>query len=362
MNRLSALDALSPAFARVGAMLFQPFRVKTWLKIGFIGFLGGGLATASGGFNFRMPAFPNRLPQGQLPPEAADISRAIRSIHIADYFHIIVIVLAVGLVTALIFQYLFCRFRFILFDAVITGQAEIGRGWRHYALQANRYFGFWLVYRLASWAVIIWLIGVPLWHAYKNGLFSGDNSLSVFLGFFASIALKGLLIGLCFAIISTLAKDFVLPVLALDDLSIEDAWTAVWRVAASEPGAWAAYMVLKFFCAIGASIILGIAIFIVALPALLVIGIPAGILFLLGALAFKVLGLAAAIIVCGIAALLTTASFLCVFLVLIAPISIFFASFAFYFFGGRYPKLAALLWPQPLPPAPHSVTVQPTLP
>jgi hypothetical protein len=362
MNRLSALDALSPAFSRVGAMLFSPFRIKTWLKIGFIGILGGGLATASGG-SFRMPTIPDRMPQGQLPPEAADISRAMRSIHLADYFHLIVIGLAVVVALALIFQYLFCRFRFILFDAVITGQPEIGRGWRKYAPQANRYFVFWLLYRLASWAVIIWLIGLPLWHAYKNGLFSGDNSLPVLFGFIASIALKGILAALIFAIVSTLAKDFVLPVLALDDLAIEDAWAAVWRVAVSEPGAWAAYMGLKFFCAIGAAIILAIAMFIVALPAILVIGIPAAVLFLLGALAFKTLGVAAGIIVCGIAALLTAAAFLCVFMVLTAPISVFFASFAFYFFGGRYPKLAALLWPQPLPLAPQSSPVPvPTVP
>ena len=45
MNRLSALDAFSPAMARVSAMLFKPFRLGTWLKMGFIGLLGGGVAT-----------------------------------------------------------------------------------------------------------------------------------------------------------------------------------------------------------------------------------------------------------------------------------------------------------------------------
>lgn len=42
MNRLSAIDAFGPAFARVGAMLFRPFRLGVWLKMGLIGLLGGG--------------------------------------------------------------------------------------------------------------------------------------------------------------------------------------------------------------------------------------------------------------------------------------------------------------------------------
>jgi hypothetical protein len=44
MNRLSAIDAFGPAFARVRAMLFRPFRLGTWLKMGLIGLLGGGMS------------------------------------------------------------------------------------------------------------------------------------------------------------------------------------------------------------------------------------------------------------------------------------------------------------------------------
>jgi hypothetical protein len=60
------------------------------------------------------------------------------------------------------------------------------------------------------------------------------------------------------------------------------------------------------------------------------------------------------IIIFCIAILLAAAGFFCLLLILTAPISVFFTSYALYFFGGRYPKLAALLWPQPMPPAPIS--------
>lgn len=353
MNRLSAIDAFGPAFARVGAMLFHPFRLGVWLKIGLIGLLGGGAVVAGSGFNFHAPSSPPNVPHGELPPEAQDIYHAIRSIHLADYFHIFVIVVAVVVVFALVFLYLFCRFRFILFDSVVTGQAEIGRGWRKYESQANRYFGFWLVFRLVTWGVMLLIVGVPLWKAYKGGVFSGDNSLPALFAIFASIALAAIAASIILAIVSTLAKDFVMPVLALDDLALGDAWSAVWRVVASEPGAWAGYMGMKLLCAIASWLALTIAFVVALVPAAILIGIPVAILVAAGVLAFKTVGALAGIIICGIAALLALAGFFCLLLIITAPVSVFFTSYAIYFFGGRYPKLAALLSPQPLPPAPQ---------
>src|SRR6185312_14295835 len=354
MNRLSAIDAFGPAFARVGAMLFRPFRLGVWLKMGLIGLLGGGAVVSGGGFNFRAPAMPRNAPHGDLPPNAEDLLRAIRSIHLADYFHIFMIAIAVIVVFALIFLYLFCRFRFILFDSVVAGLPDMTRGWRNYESQANRYFGFWLAFRLVTWGTLVLIVGVPLWKAYKSGLFSGDNSLPIFFAIIASVALVALIVSIAFAIVSTLAKDFVMPVLALDDLSLGDAWSAVWRVAASEPGAWAAYMGMKLLCAIGSWIGLSVAFVIAMLPAAILIGIPVGILVVLGVVAFKTIGAVVGIIICGIAVLLAVVGFFCLLLILTAPVSVFFTSYALYFFGGRYAKLAALLWPQPIPPAPIS--------
>jgi hypothetical protein len=344
-------------------MLFSPFRLGAWLKIGLIGLMGGGAIVSSGGSNFRAPVIPRSGPHGDLPRNAEDILRAIRNIHLADYFHVIVIVIGVIVVFALIFLYLFCRFRFILFDSVVTAQPEIERGWRKYESQANRYFGFWLVFRLVTWGALVLVVGVPLWKAYKSGIFSGDNSLPIFFAMIASVALGALVVGIAFAVVSTLAKDFVMPVMALDDLSVGDAWSAVWRVAASEPGAWAGYMGMKLLCAFGSSIALTIAFVIAAIPLVIVIGIPVGILAVLGVVAFKAIGAVFGIIIFCVAVLLAVAGFICLLLILTAPISVFFTSYALYFFGGRYPKLAALLYPQPLPPAPQPQTpgVQPAL-
>ena len=117
---------------------------------------------------------------------------------------------------------------------------------------------------------------------------------------------------------------------------------------------------MKLLCAVGSSVVLSIAFVIALLPASILIGIPVGFLVAIGILAFKSIGAVAGIIICGIALLVAAAGLICLLLILTAPVSVFFTSYALYFFGGRYPKLAALLWPQPVPPAPHLAGTQPT--
>ena len=362
MNRLSALDAFSPAMARVSAMLFKPFRLGTWLKMGFIGLLGGGVATFHSNVNF--PASYQTPANRRFPEDPfAEILRALHSIHIADYIHVILIALAIGVAISLIFLYLFCRFRFVLFDSIITTQPAVGRGWRLYASQANQYFGFWLVFRLVSFGVFALIIGVPLWHAYKSGALSGDGSLLVLLKLVASIALIAILASIIFGIISTLMKDFIMPIMALDNFALADAWSALWRVIASEPGAWAGYLGMKLVLSIGAGIALAIAFLIALLPAFVIIGIPTGLLVAVGVVLLKSGAVAAGIVICTIAGLFAAAGLCCIYMALTAPITVFFASYAFYFFGGRYPKLGALLWPQPVPPTPvpQMAGTQPTV-
>jgi hypothetical protein len=158
-------------------------------------------------------------------------------------------------------------------------------------------------------------------------------------------------------------KDFIMPIMALDDLALGDAWSALWRVIASEPGAWAGYLGMKLVLTIGTAIALGIASIIAFIPAFVIIGIPAGILVGLGVVIFKSGVAAAGIALFTIAGLLAAAGLCCIYLLLIAPVTVFFASYAFYFFGGRYPKLGALLWPQtpPFTPVPQMAGTQPVV-
>ena len=119
----------------------------------------------------------------------------------------------------------------------------------------------------------------------------------------------------------------------------------------------------RHFLRVGALNLAGIGLSIVSIFAflvlLLVLMIPAAVLIALGVLAMKAaVGLGIAIFV--MTGLGVIAAFFCLGFCLAAPVSVFFTAYAFYFFGGRYPRLGGLLWPQPPPLAPQPIATPAT--
>jgi hypothetical protein len=360
MPRLSAIEAIHPAFQRLKAMMFRPFRMKTWLKVGLIGWLAGAMAS-SGSFNFNVPPAPGEMPRAS----GKSVEDFIRSLHLGNYIPLIVIVVILVLTIAVAFVYLFCRFRFILFDTVLSTDANIERGWSRYRRQAHRYLGFWLIYTFIAWAAMFFIVVLPLWRAYKHGIFQSDDFLSTFLRLLVPIMLGVMAFALVGAIVSTLANDFIVPMLALDDLPIGRAWAQLKTAILAEPGTWAGYLGMKFLLSIAAGIITSIAAFVVGLICLLVLLIPGvviGILVAIIARALGPVGLVLGILAAVIGILVLVALGLTMALMATAPNAVFFTAYSFYFFGGRYPKLGAILWPEAPPPVlpPPAVSVAPT--
>jgi hypothetical protein len=81
MPQLSPVDAVAPAFRRVDFILLHPFRLRTWLKMGLIGWLGGGLVTVGMNLKFQAPHFPvEQLPSDPWKDNQSGDSRR-RSLH-----------------------------------------------------------------------------------------------------------------------------------------------------------------------------------------------------------------------------------------------------------------------------------------
>ncbi len=362
MPQLSAIEAVSPAFERMASMLFRPFRFRTWLKIGFIGWLAGGVAAGNlNSFNYRMPSrgdFPHGAPDA-IARDASDVmarklSEAISSFHIGSYLWIIICVVLLFVVVSLIFLYLYCRFRFILFDNVITRQAIIRRGWHQYGSQASRYFIFWIGYMLLSWAALAAIVGVPFWHAYKSGAFHGDNALWALFALIGPVILGLLLFALISALVRVFAQDFLVPLMALNDIGLGDGWSMIRQMVAREPGAWAGYLGMKLVLSIVAGIVLSVVLLITGLFLCLILAIPVAIVIFLGIALIKgaaTAGVVIAIVLFVLAGLACLACLFCLSLVVSAPVVVFFEAYSLYFLGGRYPKLGALLWPAAPVPA-----------
>jgi hypothetical protein len=341
MFRLSAIDAINPAFERMKAMLFRPFRFKTWLKIGFIGWLAG---AGTGSFNLNLPSTPGGGSSGGTASQ--DAEQTIRAF-LNEHLLLIALIVGAGILIGLAFVYISCRFRFILFDSVLQRDPKIGRGWRRYGGESNRYFGFVLCFMVASGVALTLVIGLPLWRAFKSGIFKSDNPFPALLAYLIPALLGAFLFVILAAVIASLANDFAVPLLALDNATIGGAWSMLKQMISIEPGAFAGYLGMKLLLSIAAGIVVTIAMVVV----FLVLLIPGAIIAFAAVAIVKGAGTPALIILYSILFLVALALFFFLTMLATAPVVVFFTSYSFYFFGGRYPRLGALLWPQP-PPAP----------
>jgi hypothetical protein len=358
MPLLSAVDSINPAFERVKDMLFRPFRLKTWLTLGFIGWLAAGGTASTANFNFSLPP---SFPSGGQGTSGVDPGKAlgefIRSLHLSEHIPLIATMAALIALTIiaffLAFLYLFCRFRFILFDSVLCSDPNIERGWYGYGRPAHRYLGFWILYTLISWGAIAVIVGVPLWRAYKSGVFAGSDFPFSLFRIMIPVLLGVGVFAIVSGIVSSLANDFVIPLMALEDLTVGRAWSRLKDLISSEPGAWAGYLGMKLLLLIAAGMITSVTLLICFAAAFIVLLIPAIIIVLVIVGAVKSLGavgLILGIILGTIAILALLVLLFTVTLLSIAPTAAFFTAYPLYFFGGRYPKLGAILWPAPPPP------------
>ena len=339
---------------RARAML-KPFRLGVWLKMGFIGWLAGELVS----FNFgaQVPSFPAGFPPGAGHPShpRPQIPSNIPWEHVIPF---LVVLGALVLITVLLFAFLFSRFRFILFDCALTGEIRIGRGWNLYSAQGTRYFGFWLLLSVLSLSALVLICGVPLANAFHSGVFDrmADDPGPLF-AFIGSLFLGLFLFGLVMYVVGTFAKDFLVPLMALDNLSVSEAWAALLRMMKAQPGSFAAYLGMKLVLYIAMGILLTVCMIIVVL----ILMVPTVIVAVAVAASLK----GGATLTAGvfgammISALMVIGILFCVLLLATAPFSAFFASYSLYFMGGRYPKLGAILWPDAPPPLPEAQGLAP---
>ena len=128
--------------------------------------------------------------------------------------HIVGLLVTVALLIialTLIFLYINSVLRFVLFDAVLRGDARIIEGWRKWRGTGRKFFAWQIIIAILGWAVSLSCIGIPLLVLFKNhhiGFWFMDATGIVVL------VLAGLcwfLIAVVIAIVVVIAKDFVVP-------------------------------------------------------------------------------------------------------------------------------------------------------
>jgi len=342
---ISAVDAISPAFQHAKQQLLQPFRASQWAKLALVGFLAGELS--SGGCNMNTGNFhwPNQTQSDQLLPGP------FSHLDPMAYAGLIAGFIITSATLWVLFLYINSVMRFVLFDSVVNRRCEIRKSWSARHSAGLRYF-VWQIFVVLSMVVfMIILVGIPAAFGLALGWIQNPKAhlVPLILGgivlFFVFFALIG-----CFFLVHVFTKDFVVPQMAMEDISAVEGWRRLLARINLEKGGFAGYVGMKIVMALGAAVVVGI---VTALVVLMVL-IPAGGLGLLAVFGGKAAGLTWNLYTISIA-IVVGCMLLAVILYIVSlisvPATVFFPAYALYFFAARYAPLNALLHPAPPPPA-----------
>lgn len=343
----SAVDVIGLAFEHTKQQLLKPFRLNQWGKLAFVGLLAGELT--SGGCNFNGFSVPTR-PDGR--NRLLDMP-ALPHIDPAIYAGLIAFLVIFGFILFVLFLYVSSVMRFVLFDSVIAKNCEIGKSWSRRHAAGVGYFVWKILLILVTMAGMIILIGVPLAFAMVTGWIKQpkDHMVPLILG---GIVLFFLLFAfvVTIAVVHVMTKDFVVPQMALEDVSAIEGWRRLLPMLRAEKGSYAGYLALKIVMALGTAVLVGVAATIVVLVTLIPLGGLGAVAILMGkagGLHWDLYTISLAVL----AALGLLGIVLYVVSLVSVPAIVFFPAYSIYFFAARYPALAGVLNPNaPLPPAP----------
>jgi hypothetical protein len=338
---ISAVDSISPAFEHTKQQLFRPFRFGQWTRLALVGLFSGEIGSG-GGCNFNYPAHGTTTHHDfalAAPPNWALLGP------------LLAIALIALPIIALLLIYVNSRMRFVLFDSVIAKKCELASMWRARSAPALQYFLWQIVLLLATIAGTAVLLGVPAFAAFLLGWFTAPKEHLVPLILTGVLVFFVLMLWLVISIVvQVFTKDFVIPQMALENISAFEGWRRLWKMVGSEKGSYAGYGGMKLVLALGAAFGIGI----LALIVIVILLIPFGGLGVITILAGKAAGLSWNVFTIT-AAIVAGSMFLLVLFYTVSLVSVpaivFFPAYSIYFFAARYPQLARLMYP-PSPPSP----------
>jgi len=352
---VSAVDCVQPALQHAREQLFTRFRFGQWSRLALVGILAAELHVGGcnfGNFGSNWPRVPHKnqnFLQSSIPHSLPPFNPAHISEHLGQFLGLILVGIFAFIVLAFVFLYISSVFRFILFDSVLRRQCSIGEGWGKWRRAGGRFFLWQIVFQIAVWLFLLVLVGIPLGVAFAAGWTTNlrEHVGRLIVGLILLVGLFGVF-ALTAAVVQVLAKDFLVPIMALDDLDFADGWHRLLAMIRPEKGRYAVYLLLKLVLSIAAAILFGI---IAIVPALFIF-LPAAVAVIAGheaGMGWSVTTISLAIIFGTVLLLLL------IYLIALVsvPATVFFPAYAMYFLAARYPNLDALLNPAPAPPAPE---------
>lgn len=246
---LSYLDPLQRAVARARSILFGPFRLETWLVMGFAAFLSEWLSGGWGHSAWERKFGHGRFGGSHFPgPHLHDFLPAL------VWGPLLAGLILFAIVVGIVLLWIGSRGKLVFLDNVARGRAAIVEPWGRTAPLGNSLFlwklGFALVAGVVIGGVVLGTIGTALlgWLGFHEKVAMAPPILG-------GIALVGA-IALLFAFIGLMLDDFVVPLMYRHGIRANDAWRRFLPTLRERLGQFVLYalLVLVLKIAVGAAV------------------------------------------------------------------------------------------------------------
>lgn len=339
---ISAVDAVTPAFERAKRQLFQPFRLGYWARIALLALLTGEFTSTGGCNGVSLPSGGGRssdslwLQATQSPAEP-----------LIPYAVGVALIVGLVVVLVLVALYLASVFRFVLFETVISGEAQLRTGWTKWQGPGVGFLKWQLVFVLVVLAGLVLVVSPFI---SFSGPAPQTKDIWVLLAKFGTAIMLAMLWLLLGMIVGVLAKDFLIPLMALEGLGPMDATQRVIGMVKARPVDYLVYLLMKAVLAVGAAMVVGIVCLVVLLVLLIPVGLIAAVVYFVAVQGAVWVWTPATIALAVIGAVVAVAALVYLIAFIGAPVTVFFVAYSQYFFAGRYEPLYRLLYPAAEPP------------
>ena len=299
----SVTEPITQAYERTVQILFKPFDLTKWFVLGFAAWLsqlaeGGGSGGnpfqnmplpggGGGGLPAPVPAppptvptpipgppvtLPSRTPSVPAPPtpqqEFAAFVDQVKQFFVTHAWWLLPVI-AAGIVLAVVVMWVRARGKFMFLDGVANDRAAVAEPWKRLRREANSYFRFELLL-----TVLLFLaLGAAALLAYSVALadlqaqqFRGGAIAAIVI---AAVAMLSIV--LAYAIATSVANDFLIPLMYLRTSAIGPAWRE-FRTAVVPGNFWwiVLFYLMRFVLGIATAVIMTMGIcltcFVAALP------------------------------------------------------------------------------------------------
>lgn len=275
-REISVTEPVSPALERVKTMLFKPFDLGKWFTIGFcawLAFLGEG-GSGGGGFN---NTFNNNFNTNSRGPAGNSLRHTYHQArdYVLNNLDWIIPAAAAAMILLLalwlLVLWLSSRGRFMFLHCVALDKAEVAEPWNKFEREANSLFWFRLVLGLVGMVLMLPMLAVIAGVIVRMILHGEPDVGSIMVA--AGLGLIFLVAVILFALIHKFTEDFVVPILFLRGGNCLAAWREFFVLLTDNAGLFTLYILFQ--------IVLGMAIGIIVLGAVLITCCIAGCLMII---------------------------------------------------------------------------------